>query len=84
MKTIAVFDEAGRLASFADVASNKKLAGNERTFAEEKPDVPDGMELVGPDYRIEEKRVVAVYELQPVDELAPAHLLARIRALEGK
>lgn len=84
MKAIAILDAKGTVERFASVANNKKLVPGELLVAEEKPDVPDGMELVGPDYRIESDRVVAVYRAEPVDELDPRHMLARIKALEAK
>ena len=82
MKRIARYNEKGIVDSFATVADNYKLAAREKLVAEEKPAEREGFELVGPDYRIEADKVVAVWKEQPIDQTTPERLLARIVALE--
>ena len=82
MKTIARYDDKGSLESFVPVANGHKLSAREKLVVEEKPALEEGYELVGPDYRIETDRVVAVYRAEPVDQTRPDLLLARIEKLE--
>jgi len=69
---------------FVDVASNKSLETKEKIVKEEIPEVLEGYELVGPNYRIEKDEVIAYYETQLIDQTTPERLLARIIALEEK
>lgn len=84
MKKIAEFNEKGVVTRFVDVASNKSLNSKEKLVKEEISEVPEGYELVGPNYRVEKDEVIAYYELQLIDQTTPERLLARIIALEEK
>lgn len=83
MTQYAIYRDDGKaVARFADAPDPRRKSLP--VIEEAKPVVPDGHELVGPDYREEADRLVASWRVMPVDPMRPDVLLKRLADIEAR